>query len=184
MIYVYLLNIIRKNIGVFIILGLMVSSPAWGREHSVWGIPSGSSFNMVSQAIAQRGGRLIQDITALDMGRLRQSLFEGVFFNKPCSILVTFYNNRMTEFQFRFFCFLNEKSKDISVSIFDTYEDLTLKLRSKYGYVREKREHDGGETQIWSADGVTISLACDRRSATKHTTVLTYVFSREEKSGS
>lgn len=142
---------------------------------SVWGIPGGSRFKSVAAAMVERGCPMRLDVSAMGMGKLRETLFEGVFFDRPCTIRTEFEGDSLTVFQFFFVKKDDPTSQDVG-DMLGNYSELSLKLRSKYGYERKVESHGGGETQVWSKDGVTITLSCDGRSATGHTTVLTYDF--------
>nr|WP_321501197.1 hypothetical protein [uncultured Dethiosulfovibrio sp.] len=147
---------------------------------SVWGIPGGSRFDTVVAAMEERGCSLKLDISAIDMGKSREVLFDGSFFDRPCVIKAVFKDNRLEIFQFIFLRKDGPTSEDIG-DMLGNYSELTLKLRSKYGYDRKIESHDRGETQKWSQDGMKIILSCDGRSGTGHTTVLTYDFGEENK---
>ncbi|NCC96043.1 MAG: hypothetical protein EOM02_04305 [Synergistales bacterium] len=142
---------------------------------SVWGIPGGSRFDSVLSAMTERGCTLRLDLSAMDMGKRRETLFDGVFFDRPCSIRAEFDGDSLSMFQFFFLKKDGPTSQDVG-DMLGNYSELSLKLRSKYGYERKVESHAGGETQVWSQDGVTITLSCDGRSITGHTTVLTYDF--------
>lgn len=114
------------------------------------------------------------------MGDIRETFFEGIFFDRLCFIKTAFKDNGLQVFQFMFIKKDGPNSEDIG-DMLGNYSELTLKLRSKYGYDRKKESHAGGETQTWSQDGVAITLACDSRSVSGHTTVLTYDFREENK---
>lgn len=153
----------------FLIHGSALAAP------SVWGIPGGSRFDSVVSAMTERGCTLRLDVSAMDMGKRRETTFDGVFFDRPCTIKAEFDGDNLAIFQFLFMKKDGPTSQDVG-DMLGNYSELTLKLRSKYGYERKVESHAGGETQVWSQDGVAITLSCDGRSVTGHTTVLTYDF--------
>ncbi|MCF4150996.1 hypothetical protein L2W58_04205 [Dethiosulfovibrio sp. F2B] len=161
------------------IITLTLTTPAFCAVESVWGIPAGSAFDTVSSALSDRGCSMILDQSSLDFGRAREVLYRGDFFGRPCMVRVYFEGGKMKTFRL---CFLNKDvltSGDADGAMFGNYSDLTLKLRSKYGYDREIVSHGGGETQTWNVDGTRIVLACDGRSVSGHTTTLTYLFEED-----
>ncbi|MEA3285449.1 MAG: hypothetical protein U9Q00_10840 [Synergistota bacterium] len=161
------------------ILTLTLATPALCAVESVWGIPAGSGFDTVSSALSDRGCSLILDQSSLDFGRAREILYRGDFFGRPCMVQVYFKGGKMTTFRFSFLNKDDVASGDVGGSMLGNYSDLTLKLRSKYGYEREVVSHGGGETQTWTVDGARIVLACDGRSVSGHTTTLAYLFEED-----
>lgn len=161
---------IKKLLMASIIFGL-TASPALAVP-SVWGIKAGSDFNQVKSALDVRGCTLQTDISTLEGGRSRETFFNGVFFGRPCTLRARFRADSLRSFQF----FFVKKPDDGEGGLMGNYSDLTAKLRTKYGYDRNVSSHAGGETQVWNEDGVRITLACDSRSASGHTTSLTYDF--------
>lgn len=141
--------------------------------NSVWGIPFGSSFSTVDSSLISRGCSILEDMTAISGGRKRVTTYRGDFFSRPCDVKVYFTSDSMVEFKLLFLKKPGPASGDVG-AMFGNYTDLTLKLRSKYGYDRVKVSHNGGETQTWTVGTTEVELACDGRSSTNHTTVLTY----------
>lgn len=157
-----------------IFLSLILQTIALGSP-SVWGIPAGSRFDTVVSAMEERGCTLKLDVSSLSNGRTREVFFDGNFFDRPCAIKALFQDNRLQMFQFIFLRKEGPTSDDVG-DMMGNYSELTLKLRSKYGYDRKIESHDRGETQTWVQNGMDIVLSCDGRSTSGHTTVLSYYF--------
>lgn len=165
---------IKKTILLASLIWTISSGPAMATQ-SVWGIPAGSDFNLVKSNLESRGCSLKMDMSSLESGKSREAFFDGVFFDRPCVVRTIFRDNSLSSFQFFFLKKADPSSGDVG-DMLGNYSELTLKLRSKYGYDREITSHVGGETQRWTVEGVKITLSCDNRSSSGHTTSLIYDF--------